>query len=137
MPDRASKGVEMELKDLAGEHVLDAVDFDVGTSRHESCEIVRFRLDGETYSAVEDPEDGYRSCLGELLTEDVQLKNIFPKIRVVGRYQSDINNDVLELIDGETGKAVLEIGTRNCDDYYPYFVGDFYPENMATNKGKK
>ncbi len=29
--------------------------------------------------------------------------------------------------------VVLEVGTDNSDDYYPSFVANFQPENMATN----
>lgn len=31
-------------------------------------------------------------------------------------------NDTIQFIDVVTGKVVLEIGTDNTDDYYPYCV---------------
>ena len=35
------------------------------------------------------------------------------------------------------GKLILEVGTCNTDDYYPYTVFNYYPENMDINKDKK
>ena len=43
-------------------------------------------------------------------------------------------NDVLELLDCKTGKTVLEVGTENTGDYYPCFVANWSPENMACNQ---
>ncbi len=136
-----------ELTDLIGEHMLDAVDFsteqikqyswDTGTVDAAAC---RFRLDGVTYVAMEDPSDGYRSSMDDLtVLADARMENVFPAIRVSGRHRikgdySQID-DVLELVDMVTGKVVLEVGTTNTDDYYPSYVACFSPENMATNIG--
>lgn len=126
----------MELKDLVGEHILDGVDFSnekVKTWRDEfeDCQVCRFRLDGTVYSAVEDPDDGYRSSMNELTVDEAaDIKNQFPACRVLGRHRT---NDVLELIDVATGKVVLEVGTDNTDDYYPSYVASFHPEAMAIN----
>jgi len=122
---------------------LDAVDMsneEVKTwgDSFENCEVIRFRLDGKVYTAIEDPSDGYRSCMKDLYTEDQsEMKNIFPPIDVVAVYRDkgdwSETDDVLELIDVKTGKTVLSVGTRNCDDYYPRFVANFNPEAMITN----
>ena len=45
------------------------------------------------------------------------------------------NNDILVFVDFENGKEILEIGTGNYDDYYPYCVLNYYPENMSCNGG--
>lgn len=133
----------MELSDLAGEHILDAVDSDneqVKTygEAFESCSVLRFRLDGIVYTAIEDPDDGYRSCLRDIVAGDHPMTNCFEPLRVVGmhRTRSDggYNADILALIDVVTGKIVIEVGTDNSDDYYPSFVGNFNPENMAINQ---
>jgi hypothetical protein len=42
-------------------------------------------------------------------------------------------HDILDLIDVVTGKVVLSVGTGNTDDYYPYWVAEFTPENMGAN----
>jgi hypothetical protein len=137
----------MELSDLVGEHMLDAVDSSneqVKTwgDQFEDCSVLRFRLDGKVYVATEDPDDGYRSSMRDLvvLPDDTIMHNTFAPQRVVGRYRnkSDYNEaDVLELVDAVTGLIVLEVGTDNTDDYYPWFVGNFHPQNMACNADVK
>ena len=135
----------MELKALVGEHQFDAVDFSneqVKTwgDEFEACQVMRFRLDGNVYVAVEDPSDGYRSCMNELtVSEDATMKNVFEPVKVIGRhreestYSSSSTDDVLELIDADSGNVVLEVGTENTDDYYPCFVAAFHPEAMTHN----
>lgn len=133
---------EVELDSLVGEHVLDAVDtfmerVNIYGSHYEDAEAIRFRLDGVTYTAIENPDDGYRSSMEKLfVSNDQPMKNVFPPIRVLAKKKANdsySNNDTLELIDIKTGKVVLEVGTDNVDDYYPCFVSSFRPENMATN----
>jgi hypothetical protein len=38
--------------------------------------------------------------------------------------------------DVVTGKVVLEVGTDNTEDYYPYCVMNWSPENLACNVGR-
>ena len=88
--------------------------------------------------ALEDPDDGYRSYMHELeIVEDpckIKLPSIFVccHMRENGNYE---NNDILVFVDFENGKEILEIGTGNYDDYYPYCVLHYYPENMSCNGG--
>lgn len=133
----------IELQDLCGEHVLTGVDRsneDIKQEwgdRFEACEVLNFTLDGTTYTACEDPDDGYRSSMKHLLVSDKPTSNTFAPVKVIGRMKDDgqyERNAVLELIDAKTGKLVLEVGTGNTDDYYPYWVGNFSPENMACNE---
>ena len=133
----------MELKELVGEHMLDAVDFSdeqVKTwgDQFEACQVMRFRLDGKVYVAVEDPSDGYRSCMNDLaVADDATMKNTFSPVKVIGRHREKGNygeaDDVLELIDAGTGNLALEVGTVNTDDYYPCFVAAFHPEALTPN----
>lgn len=134
----------VELTDLVGAGKLDAVDFGTESRKrwnddYEDCQVCRFRLNGTVYVAVEDPDDGYRSNLGELLVQrGAKLSNVFQKCKVVGVYREGDwrrKKDIVEFIDTTTGKVVLEIGTDNTDDYYPSFVASFHPENMASNVG--
>lgn len=134
----------MELKDLVGEHTLDAVDFSTERlptygDKLEDCNVMRFRLDGVVYVAIEDPEDGYRSSMKELKIDDAKtMTNVFPPIKVIGKHRTEGEfsgeDDVLELIDAVTGKIVIEVGTDDIDDYYPGFVSNFRPEAMVTNR---
>lgn len=134
---------------LLGDHVLDAVDFDneqvkTWDESFENAQVMRFRLDGKVYVAVEDPDDGYRSSLDTFCVGDVAMKNVFEPVQVIGKHRLSVGDypkgdicyseaDVLELIDIHTGKVVLEVGTEGVDDYYPCFVASFYPEAMILN----
>ena len=123
----------MELTDLVGEHTLTGVDtfFNVGADYwHQDASVIRFRLDGVVYVATEDPDDGYRSSLKEIIIqENDRVTNEFPPVKVVGT----MKHDILILKNVENGKVVLEVGTDNSDDYYPSFVSYFNPENMQGN----
>lgn len=130
----------IEFNTLLGEHILDGVDFGSETDKYgDDCQLMSFRLDGDVYTAKENPADGYRSSLEYLIKSDAPIKNSFTPCRVVckekgrDRYGS---NDTLQFIDLKTGQIVLEVGTDNDDDYYPSFVASFAPENMACNEGK-
>lgn len=137
------KGIEVEFDSLLGERVLDAVD--TSTERvktwgdhFEDANVMRFRLDGKVYTAVENPDDGYRSSMDRLYAADEPISNVFPPCKVLVRKKPDDRygrNDTLEMIDVATGKVVIEVGTDNSDDYYPSFVANFMPENMAVNRG--
>jgi len=133
----------VELESLVGEHVLDGVDLFSDNIKatwgdsFEHCEMIRFRLDGKVYTAIENPDDGYRSSMRGLYLTDDAVKNAFPPVKVLARMKNQgeygQSNDTLQLVDMVTGKIVLEAGTDNTDDYYPWFVGAFFPECMATN----
>lgn len=130
-----------ELKDLVGEHLLSGVDFFTEKSdddwRHSDASACRFKLDGVIYCAVEDPSDGYRSCLRELVVRpNDRMENTFFPVRVFGQYRTTNGSrdcEILELIDSSSGQMVLEVGTDNSDDYYPSFVANFSPEAMSVN----
>jgi hypothetical protein len=142
LADNTKGEISMELEGLVGEHVLSGVD--TGNEKvkesygegFEDCNVINFILDGVVYTAIEDPEDGYRSCMREIAVSDKKITNIFPGQRVLGRMrgtQGGEENDVLDLLDMKTGKIVLSVGTGNINDYYPYFVSEFTPENMSAN----
>lgn len=160
--DFNDKGLEMIKKkkalktvsfsSLIGHHVLDAVDENSEHikneygSGYEDCRVIRFRLDGVVYAAIEDPDDGYRSSLDRIVILEEPMTNVFTPIDVIvyiktktideksGEEDGDVS--ILEIVDRKNHKTVLEVGTDNTDDYYPYFVGVFSPHNMSTNDGK-
>ena len=131
----------VSLDSLVGMHELTGCDLSVEKVEtycgSENANVIRFTLDGVTYTAVEDPDDGYRSSMDRIFAEDVVLQNTFAAVRVETRKKAadeyGDKNDTLELVDVQTGKVVLEVGTDNVEDYYPYFVGTFSPQNMASN----
>ena len=133
----------VSLDDLVGEHILDGVDTYIENVKNYiddlvDASVIRFRLDGVVYIAFEDPEDGYRSSMKELIVSpSSEITNVFPANRVVAKKKANDSygtDDTLELIDVVTGKVVLEVGTDNSDDYYPSFVSSFHPENMEVNR---
>jgi hypothetical protein len=137
----------VELKDLVGKHVLSGVDYSHQSIEaewgggFEDCQVLNFILDGKGYSAIEDPEDGYRSTMRDLRVIDPALvTNTFPPIEVVAVYKVDglgsysYKSDLLEMYDTTNGKLVLRAGTDDTDDYYPIYVAEFTPENMSTNE---
>ena len=138
----------MKLEDLVGRHILTGVDLAVAAGeprwegdRPDDCETVTFVLDGVTYRVREDPDDGYRSSMRDIAIVTDPVANVFAPVAVLWRMgesrEYEDGCDALELLDEVTGKAVLSVGTRNTDDYYPFFVGEFTPENMAINQGVK
>ena len=126
------------LESLAGLHKLKGVDFgtaNLGEYYGDSTSI-SFNLDGVVYTGIENPDDGYRSSLDKLIVSKDKIKNKFKSVSVMALARTSCRYgkaDVLELVDVKTGKVVLEVGTNNTDDYYPSFVGNFYPENMCIN----
>ena len=131
---------QMELSDLVGMHELSGVDTTteevVETYRTETVDVVRFVLDGKTYKATEDPDDGYRSYLKDITVCDEAVANNFPPQKVLGKMKDNSPHrscDVIQFVDVVTGKVVLEVGTDNSDDYYPWCVLSWQPENLACN----
>ena len=127
----------MELKDLAGLHKLSGVDFEnIKVDKYGSFEdanTIRFCLDGKIYVAIEDPSDGYRSSMKDIVVSETTIKNKFSPVKVTGIYREreGYNQcDILELVNINNGKTVVKVGTDNNDDYYPSFVSEFYPENI-------
>jgi hypothetical protein len=128
----------LELDYLLGDHVLSGCDTDgsIKEKKWSQASVVDFILDGKILSAVEDPEDDYRSSLDSLLInrEGAIVKNKFPDCFVTGVRGTNGVEDVVRLIDKTTGKIVLAIGTDNNDSYYPVFVGEFDPTAMKINQ---
>jgi hypothetical protein len=102
-----------------------------------SCNYISFVLDGKKYTAVEDPSDGYRSCMDRLIVGKGKLKNTFPDTQVLAVFATEAayttSASMLWFYAIDNAQIVLEVGTDNYDDYYPRFVGSFHPENLPVN----
>ena len=85
----------------------------------------KFRIGDLTLEAIEDEDDGYRSSLQELRIVD--NINILFKEKV-----TIISTDIGIALKGVHG-IILEIGTDNEDNYYPYFVFNYTPEKLTDN----
>lgn len=132
----------MELQELVGLHKLSGVDMSNEKIKEEwgdsfeDCQVINFILDKKTYTAIEDPSDGYRSSMREIKLSKVVIKNTFTPVQVFGIMRGKENyneNHVIDFYDVKTGKIVLSVGTSNSDDYYPSFVAEFTPESMVIN----
>lgn len=132
----------MKLKDLVGKHKLSGVDYMPSLRNKEKYDDygndILFCLDGVTYLMTENEDDGYRSYMTDLEITDRKIKNMFPKQDVECKYvdkskEWNEESDILQLYS-LGGKLILEIGTGNTDDYYPYTVFNFSPESMDINK---
>lgn len=125
----------MELKDLVGKHQLSGVDYTNGTDGEMN---VLFCLDGVTYEAQEDPDDGYRSYMKELQVTEKRCTNTFPAQPVLCEWDCDqsgyADDDLLIIKDAENGLTVLKIGTCNTSDYYPWCEMEYTPENLSCNR---
>lgn len=134
-----SKERLVELNELCGMHKLSGVDFGTTTYTNtwgetETADVIRFILDGVTYEAIEDPDDGYRSYMKELRTTDERVRYTFPSVDVLCSLSEENDGDILCFRDVENGKTILEIGTDYTDGYYPYCVFNWMPERMACNE---
>lgn len=137
----------MKLKDLVGNHLMTGIE--TGTVKRNcgwdkslnNCNYVKFRLDGVTYIAIEDPEDGYRSCCEELKIVDEECKTALPAILVECKMREDAytnswceeKNNILEFYDVANKQMFMAVGTGNIDDWYPYFVFEYTPELLSCN----
>ena len=135
----------MELKDLVGTHMLTAVDMntdslppEIKSDIYGDINVINFELDGITYAVVEDPEDGLRSSMREILVVSYSISNRFTPCKVKCEMRND-HDDILDMRDVITDEIVLSVGTETDGErnYYPCFIAEFNPQNMAANtKGK-
>ena len=118
------------FKDLYGIHTLSGCDYSFDKNGFSS---MRFILDGNTYEAVEDPNDGYRSTLGGVYrTTEYCARNI-PDIKVEIMKCPDNDLDGIQFVvrdNDYSARSVIVIGTNYHDGYYPYAVMNFEPENF-------
>lgn len=98
-------------------------------------------VDGKTYLAVEDSNDGYRSFafLRPLVKgETVKVINQFePQLVYAESFwnmdEDEFVNESVFLLKNQYGQIFLQISTDYWDDYYPVGVVRYYPENLPCN----
>lgn len=134
---------EIDMQSLVGKHLLSGVDESqleiTRWTNVENCQCINFILDGITYTAIEDPSDGYRSMMEKIIISETKVTNTFAPVEVLvsyrdkteGSYKGDC--EILDFTDTKNGKRVMEIGTDDSDDYYPSFVANWTPENLSVN----
>ena len=136
----------IELKDLVGEHLFrftpktdlrHPIDADAGG--------VMFGLDDVVYLIFEDPSDGYRSHAGPILAfkgdayqlggsyhEYIHDQRVICSHETKGQYGDAA--DMLCVRSAKTGEVIFRVGTNNVDDYYPYFVVEWFPQALDANQ---
>lgn len=100
----------------------------------------KFILNYNVYEAVEDPSDGYRSCLGAInrtfdeerhrWDDDAYVTVTLVTEHHKTEHDSEYQWEVYKLTDKD-GHVWLIFGTDNIDDYYPGFIFDYRPKPPA------
>jgi hypothetical protein len=136
------------LADLAGKHVFQIVPKDIRHPLVADASGILFVLDETTYLVFEDPNDGYRSMAGPVLSYQGGAYELgydgydFPTYirepvacthRSTGKDGFEDGADVLEVRSDVTGEIIFEVGTANRDDYYPYYVCRWSPGGLSAN----
>lgn len=85
------------------------------------------KLGNLIFEVVEDPVDGYRSCLDSIpLIQDADnIKKFFFK-RPIAKVKISNDEDFTYFISGD--HVWLTVGTVNDDSYYPCFVFTYNPD---------
>jgi hypothetical protein len=86
----------------------------------------QFKLGSRVYEAIEDPDDGYRSCMRELVLVD-KPQGIFSRQAIATVFVRE-QNYLYEIVDVKDGYVWLTFGTDSYDDYYPCFHFEPHPK---------
>lgn len=103
----------------------------------------QFKLNQMAWKAVEDENDGYRSCLGSvqvaLHQQTIFFRTPIARVRLEAlQEQREHLGEVVgyRLVDTKDGHVWLEFGTDNNDDYYPSFMFNYYPKPPVAAAGE-
>ena len=103
----------------------------------ESCAVCRIILNRRGYEFWENPEDGYRSTHnGPIIISAGLVKNIFAPVDVVvmhvdKQYTYSEECNIVKIVNIANGETILDVGTRDVDDYYPCWTCNYYPEAIG------
>ena len=123
-------------KDFIGEHILGGAEYIIDKNGFSG---LRFMLDGESYDVLTDPHDGYRSSCSDVFAAEKECSKNLPNVKVIVKETGpDIKNctDVTGLVfiikdDRKPRKPILLFGTDWYDNWYPYSVQEYTPENLS------
>lgn len=90
-----------------------------------------FKIDKYIFEVIEDPDDGYRSCLGDIRLADNTNDLIFFKTPIARVKILEINEENFsghKLYDEIHKHTWLIFGTDESDSYYPSFI--FYYQTL-------
>ena len=111
----------------------------------EDIDVDLFCIDGVTYGAWIDPDDGYRSygvikampehkCQYTFPPQSIKIENKTIKGNPMDYFAED--KTLFVMTDATNGKEVLVVGTDYSDNYYPNACFKWQPENLEVNQGK-
>ena len=103
----------------------------------ETLNVIRFVLDDVIYQVEENPDDGWRSSMRDIKVIDTNIQNRFGSVTVKAQWMAHsdyVENCVVEFVDVLSNKVVLSVGTGNWNDWYPYFVDRWEPQNLYVNR---
>ena len=103
----------------------------------ETLNVIRFVLDDVIYQVEENPDDGWRSSMRDIKVIDTNIQNRFGSVTVKAQWMAHsdyVENYVVEFVDVLSNKVVLSVGTGNWNDWYPYFVDRWEPQNLYVNR---
>lgn len=126
--DHALEGVWSHAIDIA--NISTSTDYYYNENTINAFSIL---LDGVTFTAIEDPVDGYRSIFGKFLINKVKMTNTFNPIKVSIKVETEGDFDGIEIRHKE--KIISRIGTDYYDSYYPCFVGGWIPTEDLKLEG--
>lgn len=110
--------MDRDIRDLHGDIVLSGVDI-----ADDAMEMVLV-INGLTYEAIGDPDDGYRSFMGSFKHSTKSCINRFNPIMCY----ASCEDDWMEVRSTKTDKVCLRLGTESDDSgYYPTFVCEWDP----------
>ena len=104
-----------------------------GWMNEGTTQYLSLRLNARWYTFTEDPHDGYRSMLDQVLQGKPDGADVvkIPAIRVRAEYVFTTGRNVIVLYEGTTEVAM--IGTLTTDEYYPECILEFNIAAMSFN----
>lgn len=128
--------------DLCGDRDLMAIRTDVRHPFDADANGVALDFGGITVFVFEDPSDGYRSSAAEPMIAKTGMSEFgcnpeYIRAPVTIKPWTTDDEGCMaegwEVVDRRNGQMILRVGTSSADDYYPSFVCDWRPQNLAEN----
>lgn len=135
---------------LCGKRTLKAISMDVKHPGDASASGCMLEIDDCVVFAFENPDDGYRSCCNEPLigkgdtsygyrADNVTHLGYVPVEIELWEFAQEGENhsgqcNGIRIKDTRNGATILLLGTDNTDDYYPSYVCDWQPQNLAVQR---
>lgn len=123
----------VELAHFNSTHTLSGVEIhETVNEDNEIYTTLSIILNDAVYTFIEDPQDGKRSRLGEVILDEVlTLSDTFEEQSVSGEFIDDGSYEYgIKFHNMRTGEIIIHVGTIDIEDTYPSFICDYFPENL-------